>query len=368
MGGTVRPIEREVLRTMALATQCPHCHTTFRVAQDQLKLRAGLVRCGHCKQIFNGIEHLLPPEGESKPLPAPSEGLPAEPPPSEPSAAPAASSPDTPTPQADSAPDKVEEPAPTKIFAPLADDPLQRMTLIDVSRMAGDSTDVQDETTTPAYDPDAPDPLAQTIDELSRKPWRHSTKAKKVADDEEPADRIDAEDDEPEFVVKGRRRLRIGRALRAATRIGVIVLLVGLLLQSAYVFRDQIAVRFPAVQPLLAQMCDALGCQVGLPAQIEAVSLESSELQALAPEKNTFVFNALLRNHHATAQAWPNIELTLNDANEQAVARRVFTPRDYLATQEAGKGFAANSEQPIKLFLSLSPLKAAGYRVYLFYP
>jgi predicted Zn finger-like uncharacterized protein len=47
---------------MALATRCPHCQTTFRVAHDQLKLRAGLVRCGACKQIFNGIEHLLPPE------------------------------------------------------------------------------------------------------------------------------------------------------------------------------------------------------------------------------------------------------------------------------------------------------------------
>ncbi|HVL76980.1 MAG TPA: MJ0042-type zinc finger domain-containing protein, partial [Noviherbaspirillum sp.] len=47
---------------MALATQCPHCRTTFRVAHDQLKLRAGLVRCGACKQIFNGIENLRPPE------------------------------------------------------------------------------------------------------------------------------------------------------------------------------------------------------------------------------------------------------------------------------------------------------------------
>ncbi|MFZ6646400.1 DUF3426 domain-containing protein [Undibacterium sp. TJN25] len=46
---------------MALATQCPHCHTTFRVANDQLKLHAGIVRCGSCQQIFNGIEHLVAP-------------------------------------------------------------------------------------------------------------------------------------------------------------------------------------------------------------------------------------------------------------------------------------------------------------------
>ncbi|AMO98659.1 MJ0042 family finger-like domain protein [Collimonas arenae] len=47
---------------MALATQCPHCQTTFRVANDQLKLRGGLVRCGSCREVFNGIEHLVRPE------------------------------------------------------------------------------------------------------------------------------------------------------------------------------------------------------------------------------------------------------------------------------------------------------------------
>ncbi|MCG2583434.1 DUF3426 domain-containing protein [Massilia sp. TS11] len=39
---------------MALATQCPHCHTTFRVAVDQLKLRGGIVRCGQCQEVFDG--------------------------------------------------------------------------------------------------------------------------------------------------------------------------------------------------------------------------------------------------------------------------------------------------------------------------
>ncbi|MDP3785513.1 MAG: zinc-ribbon domain-containing protein, partial [Undibacterium sp.] len=48
---------------MALATQCPHCHTSFRVANDQLKLHAGLVRCGQCQQTFDGIAHLLGPDG-----------------------------------------------------------------------------------------------------------------------------------------------------------------------------------------------------------------------------------------------------------------------------------------------------------------
>lgn len=53
---------------MALATRCPHCLTIFRVANDQLKLHAGLVRCGSCQQTFNGVEHLVPPHELTKPV------------------------------------------------------------------------------------------------------------------------------------------------------------------------------------------------------------------------------------------------------------------------------------------------------------
>lgn len=44
---------------MALATKCPHCGTTFRVAADQLKLRGGIVRCGACQHIFDGNASLV---------------------------------------------------------------------------------------------------------------------------------------------------------------------------------------------------------------------------------------------------------------------------------------------------------------------
>lgn len=44
---------------MALATQCPHCNTLFRVAHDQLKLRGGIVRCGACNEIFDGNAALV---------------------------------------------------------------------------------------------------------------------------------------------------------------------------------------------------------------------------------------------------------------------------------------------------------------------
>jgi len=43
---------------MIFSTKCPHCQTTFRVTEDQLKLYNGTVRCGVCQQIFNGTDHL----------------------------------------------------------------------------------------------------------------------------------------------------------------------------------------------------------------------------------------------------------------------------------------------------------------------
>ena len=39
-------------------TCCPHCHTCFRITKAQLDVAQGKVRCGHCKQVFNGKQHL----------------------------------------------------------------------------------------------------------------------------------------------------------------------------------------------------------------------------------------------------------------------------------------------------------------------
>ncbi|MGZ5202816.1 MAG: zinc-ribbon and DUF3426 domain-containing protein [Telluria sp.] len=61
---------------MALATQCPHCKTIFRVAQDQLKLRGGIVRCGACHEIFDGNASLV---GLDAAPAAPAEAPPAAP-------------------------------------------------------------------------------------------------------------------------------------------------------------------------------------------------------------------------------------------------------------------------------------------------
>jgi predicted Zn finger-like uncharacterized protein len=81
---------------MALATQCPHCGTMFRVASDQLKLRGGIVRCGSCQEIFDGSATLVDLDAAPRKAPVADK----------PDAAPA------PSPDAAPAPAVVAEPAP----------------------------------------------------------------------------------------------------------------------------------------------------------------------------------------------------------------------------------------------------------------
>lgn len=174
-------------------------------------------------------------------------------------------------------------------------------------------------------------------------------------------------DDEPAFVTLGRRREQSGKALRAAMAAGSVVLLLLLFLQVMTTFRNPLAAQFPQWKPTLVALCKLSGCQVDLPAQIEALSIEQGELQTL--KEQTFSYVSLLRNQSRSVQAWPSIELILNDANDKPLLRRVIAPRDYLpATIDVSQGFAPRSEQTIKLYFALDQLKASGYHIAIFYP
>ena len=50
--------------TDSFVTQCPHCQTSFRVTHHQLSVARGVVRCGHCLQVFNAAKQLLEQAGK----------------------------------------------------------------------------------------------------------------------------------------------------------------------------------------------------------------------------------------------------------------------------------------------------------------
>jgi predicted Zn finger-like uncharacterized protein len=382
---------------MVLATRCPHCRTTFRVVQDQLKLRGGLVRCGACKEIFNGTENLLrpidaaagnprPPAAEAATTPAAANAPEAAEQPAT-GVAPAASSSPPPDPAPEAAAAEAPIPAmPAQAAAAPHPDPLLRMTLMDFSPYQDDTEKAAEPDRTgpaatastdyslprmaaaPAAAPaaDQGDDLARTIDDMKSKPWRGMTK-KRARVEEDAIDALDSA--EPDFVVRARQRQRMAQSRRIALLAASGVLALLLVLQLLVHFRVSLAAQSPAAATMLTAACRLFGCTVGLPAHIDMVTIESSELQALPGSTDSFTLLALLRNRSATRQQWPHLELTLNDANEAPVARRVIAPRDYLPpSQDPDEGFAPNSEQSARLVFSLAQAKAAGFRVYVFYP
>ena len=287
-------------------------------------------------------------------------------------------------------------------------DPLQRMTLVDlsdgeepvdpyiedvedISEKAQEKKAPADDTTWPVTGADAEpaqpaleehDPLDEVIDELKRKPLRSKKKPKpykRLPTQEEPKETppqpepdpelADDDHDEPEFVKRSRRDQTVGRAMRIAMGIGSVFLLFGALGQATYTFRDQIAARVPETKPYLVSACALFDCKVDLPAQIEMISIESDQLETLNNNKDLSELTMLLRNSSTIPQSWPQLELVLNDANNVVLSRRVFAPREYLpASADDKKGFAANSEQPVKIRFDFTGIKPAGYHVGVFYP
>lgn len=426
---------------MALATQCPFCQTTFRVAQDQLKLRGGLVRCGNCKEVFNGNDHLVAPEtaqqlvatpaasaaGTAKPAPTtppsawpPLPGATASTPPSAPAALPAtpplppsrlpapdlsaafasiaAETRDAPwgndtTAAADPLPEaasintltqELSYPVPQTSSAPAADAATVLNAQAQPLALEEDNNDAALDAALNqlAADTGAPVGLLKqaTRDDEDDHADEQATEATE-ATEPEPVDAVleeeeddtaqDAEDDEdaPVFVQRAERRERLRGVLRIIMTVGAVLLSVTLLLQALYLWRNQVAAWLPPVRPLLSAVCAKLHCTVGLPTNIEQLSLESSELQLVPPNQNIYTLSLLLRNRGYAAQAWPYMELTLNDGDEKAITRRVFTPREYLSSPRlVDDGFGGESEQQVKLTFELSQPAASGYRIYLFFP
>jgi predicted Zn finger-like uncharacterized protein len=150
--------------------------------------------------------------------------------------------------------------------------------------------------------------------------------------------------------------------------IAAFLLLLVLFAQAAYFFRVDLAARLPILKPALSGYCRILKCTVPLPQHTDLIGIESSDLVADPANEIQITLNALLRNRAPYAQAFPNLELTLNDTQDKPLARRVFHPAEYLPPQEIeSAGLSPNHEISIKLHLGTANLKPAGYRLVLLY-
>jgi predicted Zn finger-like uncharacterized protein len=148
-----------------------------------------------------------------------------------------------------------------------------------------------------------------------------------------------------------------------------LLLLALLAVQAAYAFRGELMVLLPQSRLVYERVCEWLGCIVALPRQADYLHIEASDLKAPDPARpGEIELLVAVRNRAPVDQDYPAFELTLTDSQDQTIARRVFLPAEYLQWINAADGLKAGAELAIRLYLDTGELRAAGYRLYLFYP
>ena len=167
-----------------------------------------------------------------------------------------------------------------------------------------------------------------------------------------------------------------GAAPVAATssmwRLGVFVLFVGLIAQTAYAFRTTLVSYYPQLRPTVTELCELAGCTLSWGRDEAALKIEASELIEAPGKPGRILLTAILVNRGTTKQDLPSLELRLTDNANQVVVSRLLNPADYLGRAiSKDEGLVPNTELyvnvDLKLELSDKP-PASGYGLIVYYP
>ena len=385
------------LPSRVLATRCPQCHTVFRVVADQLKLRDGLVRCGHCREVFDGRAYLCEPPGDA-PETAISEAMHAS------------VAPPTDADDADDADAKAGEVSASDMTAEWPASPASFHTPGAPADVPGTAPAPTVEPTAPTERPPVPEMLTPTAiaallgtPDESRAQMRHGP-GRYIDDDDSTvlsaptATTPRAQAPAPSGHPAREKHRRVGRMI---WRVLLALAVIGALVQWAWIERAALVDRVPASRSLFAVLGRPMHVTIALPRQPDRVQISSVTLVTDAPgatdvatdatadattdaaaatagnaasavtasDAEPMTLTVFIRNQAGYAVAWPSLELTLSDIDGKPVVRRVFAARDYVTdTTQRETGLAPHSERTIRLRLSAQAALASNYRVLAFYP
>lgn len=359
-----------------MLTRCPACQTVFRVSPEQLAARGGRVRCGHCLNAFNAAhnevgEHAAQASAEPPETPAAAEenapdfeptiGLRDEAEPAEP--------PD------ESEPAESPEAADLPAVFHTRDRPAEPLGPRDLAdEWAAAQADAALGWVTPEAEFSPPEAAPAPADAPKAGPAEAGGEAVPLG----VLSRRAAAEDEAEG--PGPAAAPISRALPpqpapapAAERhraLGIAVggLAMALAVQGLFLLRQPLTRAVPALREPVAALCERLGCDLPLPREAGEISIETSDLHPEPGGRGDFVLHATLKNRAGYPQAYPHVELSLTDAADKAVVRRVFSPAEWAPDRPPEAAFAAESTAAVALPFNAAGVAAVGYRVYAFYP
>ena len=309
-----------------MITRCPECHAWFRVRAEHLSIANGFVTCGDCDAVFNALATLIEETASiGQRLGAPAEtqaSITAEPVVRDRSE----------TPESDRL---AESPAPVQpVDAAQADTELEiaefeqapgvepaeppsstadHAILFTAPGTTDESDDTLSEYATPAAE--APAILQSDLDALSKLPLR-----------------------------------------RGASRVfwhGLVVALgIAAAVQTAWIYRQELTVRFPQSTVVVAYVCGHIDCGTGAKVQAGAIRLLARDVRDHPQYEAALLVNATMVNGAPSAQPYPVIELTLRDAVGNIMGARQFRPQEYLDESISIEN-GMPSERPIYVVMEL---------------
>lgn len=340
---------------MSLVTRCPKCQSDFVVKLEQLQALDGLVRCGACAHIFDGFATLQSqlPTLTQRSGAGPVGGATAA------ARSPAVSATPTSTPSLSSAP------APTV---------LRHRAERAESRAFSESVPHSER-----VEPESPKPtqrfsfFAQPVEqeqEQERKQEQERSDAMIVGESRLRGEGPSVGRTQPEFLVDEVDTPRLKLLLWG---LGSALALALLVVQLAYVFRNDLASLLPTSRPALESLCAKLSCEVSLRRNLERISVSviAFERQAAATQESKSVEMSLkfsLRNRFNQPQPWPYLALELTDASGTVVLRKRLSPSEYLPATLVDKPFAASQEVSLMLPVTVTGLQINGYSLKPFFP
>ena len=387
---------------MSLITQCPACGTLFKVVADQLKISQGWVRCGQCHEVFDAnaqLTSVLQARAIAA-VQAQDTALQTEP-------AMLDQAPGLVPETTENAPQNVQEKSPFAIKklavhaesmlkndAFLSDDWINTVNPPAPPKLATDADAAAGFATSSAwahsgassYDglPELDSPPSVFADDVLHEHARLNATAKLAEDGSatiaESALSAGAKltaahtpMPTPGFVRQAQRAARWRspwvRAGLVLTGLVLVALLAG---QIALQERARMVALFPQSQPWLQMLCAQLGCKMEPLKQIESILVDASAFNKAksSDTQDVYRLNITLKNTANVPVALPHVELTLNDAQDASVLRRVLSPAELNAS---GQVLAANGDFAggVSFQIDNSQLggaRIAGYRVLAFYP
>ena len=145
-----------------------------------------------------------------------------------------------------------------------------------------------------------------------------------------------------------------------------VVLAWGLGVQWVAQEKEMLAARAPALRPALRALCGAVGCVIKAPRTPEFLQIESSAYDPLG--EGIYRLSLTLRNTAHWPVAFPAVELTVTDASEKPMARRILPPDELGVHLEQMEPLSVHE---LKVYLhSTLPIEPglSGYRLTAFYP